>query len=402
LYRAGRQNEALECYRLVSGVLAEELGVDPGGELRQLHQQVLTGDAVLDSYDKRQTEELVPGNLPVELARFVGREEPLALAVQLLDSSRLVTLTGLAGIGKSRLALEVAAQRQSCFPDGVWVVDLAPVSAPELVGEAMAEVVGAEAATCVERLKEKRALLVLDNCEHLVDGVAAAVTTLLRAAPDVRVLVTSRQRLGVLGEHVFRVPPLTDDEAVDLLVDRATAFASDFRADNPATLARLCRRLDGMALAVELAAARLSALSLEEVVERLDDRFRLLTDTGVRITRPSHRTLSRAIGSSYELCSEREKLLWARLSVFGCEFDLASAETVGAGTGIEREDVVDLLSCLVHKSILVATVSGDKARYHLAEAVRLYGQERLYELGQEVEVRRRLHERVNRSDQKAS
>ncbi|WP_326823559.1 BTAD domain-containing putative transcriptional regulator [Streptosporangium sp. NBC_01756] len=415
LYRSGRQAEALRCYRSVREVLVEELGVDPGTELRELHRRILDGDPTLTVAAGPGDDPSASGNLPAEMTTFVGRGRQLADTGRLLKSSRLVTLTGVGGVGKTRLALRAAAQVSALFPDGAWLADLAPLSEPELLDRSVAQALGVRdqsARPCVEilveHLRDRRALLVLDNCEHMVNAAATLVATLLRAAPGLRVLATSRQRLGVQGEHVLPVPPLsvppatpptgedaepslTRYEAVTLLADRAAASAPGFRITrhNRGVVAQLCKRLDGIPLAIELAAVRLGTLSAEEILDRLDDRFRLLADDGARSAPHHHRTLRDVIGWSHDLCTEHERLLWARLSVFSGGFDLEAAEAVCSGAGIDRQDVMDVLAGLAHKSILVVSVRGGRTRYSLLETIRQYGRQRLLDLGQDASMRRR-------------
>ncbi|GCB45401.1 BTAD domain-containing putative transcriptional regulator [Streptomyces sp. NL15-2K] len=429
LFRCGRQGEALECYRVVTALLAEELGVAPGAGLRQLHQRLLAAAPDLDEVRRGKTARLArEGDLPVEMTTFVGREAQLAQVRALLGSARLVTLTGVGGVGKTRLALRAAADIASSFADGVRLADLAPLSDADLLDRAVSEALGLRdqsarpaADTVVGHLRDRRLLLVLDNCEHLVEPVAALVLRLARAAPGLRVLATSRQRLGVPGEHVLTVPSLTlpgadvhangtvcpeveaeagaDDplsrfEAVRLLVDRASGSAPAFRltARNRAAVAQLCRRLDGIPLAIELAAVRLSAITAEEMLERLDDRFRLLSVPQMRTSTRYRQTLRGVVDWSYDLCTEGERLLWNRLSVFSGGFDLEAAESVCAGEGVAREDVLNVLAGLVDKSIVVVNSSGDRARYIMLETIRQYGQQRLDETGCTVRLRVRHSE----------
>ncbi|MER6829709.1 BTAD domain-containing putative transcriptional regulator [Streptosporangium sp. NPDC000563] len=407
LCRSGRQAEALSCYQSLSEVLAEELGVDPGTEVRKLHQRILDDDPALTA--RRSS-----GNLPGEMTTFVGRQRQLDDAARLLETSRLVTLTGVGGVGKTRLALRLAAQVSPTFPGGAWLADLAPLTDPALLDRTVAQALGIRdhsARPCldilVEHLSDSRTLLVLDNCEHLVNAAATLVTALLRSAPGLRVLATSRQRLGVQGEHVLPVPPLsvppttsadadaepalTHYEAVRLLADRAAASAPDFQITrhNRDVVAQLCGRLDGVPLAIELAAVRLGTLSVQEILDRLDDRFRLLADTDAENSPRHHRTLGGVVDWSHDLCTEHERLLWARLSVFAGEFDLEAAEVVCSGTGIDRHDVLDLLTGLANKSILVVNGQDGRTRYSLLETIRRYGRRRLIDLGQETVMRRR-------------
>ncbi|MFF8645082.1 BTAD domain-containing putative transcriptional regulator [Streptomyces sp. NPDC015345] len=445
LYRSGRQGEALDCYATVSALLLDELGVDPGAELWRLHQRILTADPALSAPPAPRGPR-AKGNLPAETTTFVGREALLRKTRTLLESARLVTLTGPGGVGKTRLALRAAAEAAWAFPHGAWLADLAPLTEPRLLDRAVAEALripdqslrpGTE--VLVEHLRERQLLLVLDNCEHVAEAAAELLGTLLGAAPGLRVLATSRQGLRAPGEYLLPVPPLgvprqrgaapslTRCEAVRLLADRAEACAPHFRitARNQEAVGRLCRRLDGIPLAIELAAVRLGTLSAEEVLDRLDDRFRLLSANG-----PHHqRTLRGVVDWSHDLCDERERRLWAGVSVFSGGFDLAAAEAVcpedpdgeavscrdfgqegAACTGASwveparkdasrapgvlaggpaREDVVDVLAALVHKSVLTVDTTGSPARYRMLETLRQYGQGRLRETGRQVPLRRR-------------
>ncbi|TGB00101.1 helix-turn-helix domain-containing protein [Streptomyces sp. MZ04] len=409
LYRSGRQGEALECYRTVSALLHDELGVDPGPELWQLHQRVLTADLSLTAPASPEGPR-AQGNLPAETTTFIGRESMLRRTRKLLESARLVTLTGPGGVGKTRLALRAAAEASWAFPHGAWLADLAPLTEPQLLDRAVAEALGIPdqslrpgTQVLVEHLRERQLLLVLDNCEHVAEAAGHLLSTLLTAAPGLRVLATSRQGLRVPGEYLLPVPPLTIPqdrgapstltgcEAVRLLADRAEACAPHFRITgrNEEAVGRLCRRLDGIPLAIELAAVRLGTLSAEEILERLDDRFRLLSDTGSR-TGPRHqRTLRGVVDWSHDLCDERERSLWAGVSVFSGGFDLAAAEAVCPGEDTTREDIVDVLAALAHKSVLTVDTTGPRARYRMLETLRQYGQSRLQELGRDIPLRRR-------------
>ncbi|MGP4046207.1 BTAD domain-containing putative transcriptional regulator [Streptomyces sp. 2A115] len=415
LARCERQGEALECYREVARLLADELGVTPGTELRRLHQRLLAAAPDLsEALDKEAAARpRGAGNLPIEMTTFIGRESQLAEVRALLAPARVVTLTGVGGVGKTRLALRAAAELEPAFADGVRLADLAPLTDPELLGRAVAEALGLRdhsarpaVDTILDHLRDRRLLVVLDNCEHLVDDVATLVLRMARAAPGLRVLATSRQRLGIPGEHVLTVPSLTvpdadsplliqradgalfvedgtaeHSEAVRLFMDRAVAAAPAFRiaSRNRGAIAQLCRRLDGIPLAIELAAVRLNTMTVDEILERLDDRFRLLSvPYGHPSTRYRH-TLRGVVDWSYDLCTQQEQLLWSRLSVFSGGFDLEAAEAVCGGEGIAREDVLNLLAGLVDKSIVAVNSSGDRARYSLLETIRQYGQQRLRE-----------------------
>lgn len=407
LYQCGRQGEALECYHTVATLLAEELGVDPGAELRNLHRLMLAAAPKLDVAGTRQAP--TAGNLPAETTTFIGRDELLAEARRTLEASRLVTLTGTGGVGKTRLALRLAAETASTFADGVWLADLAllaPFTRPEQLGRTIAESLGLRdqsarppADAVAAHLRDRHLLLVLDNCEHLVESVAALAQRLLRSAPGLRILATSRERLGEPGEHVLLVQPLTlpgdpergDDrsESVRLLAARAAAAAPGFGITdrNRRAVLRLCRRLDGIPLAIELAAVWLSLMTVEDILERLDDRFHMPAMAGTRTDGRYQQTLRGVFDWSHELCTEGERLLWARLSVFAGSFDLEAVETVCVGEGVAREEAVDLLAGLVRKSIVMADSSENRTRYRLLETIRRYGQQRLREGGDEIRLR---------------
>ncbi|MGW0945444.1 ATP-binding protein [Streptomyces sp. NPDC002623] len=337
------------------------------------------------------------GNLPAAVTSFVGRRRELAELRRLLRTTRLLTLTGMGGIGKTRLALETVAGREKSYPGGVWLVDLAPVHDTTAVPSAVTNALGLPdpgARPVVEQLighlSGRRALIVLDNCEHLVDACAQLVTTLLTAAPGLRILATGRQTLGVSGELVFAVPALQPEEAVDLVRDRTTAVNASFRITeaNREHVVRLCADLDGLPLAIELAASRLRTLSVEQVVDRLEDRFALLSGSS-RAALPRQRTLRAAIGWSYELCTPAERLLWSRLSIFAGDFAADAADGVCAGHGISPNDVVEILQRLVSQSLVLTVEREGRRRYRLLETIRQYGRERLAESGEEGWLLRR-------------
>jgi predicted ATPase/DNA-binding NarL/FixJ family response regulator len=351
------------------------------------------------------------GNLPAELTSFVGRRREIAEIKRLLSASRLVTLTGVGGAGKTRLSLRTATEVQRAFPDGVWFVELAALQDQALLSQAIASTLGLRDRTArwpapalAEYLSNKRLLLVLDNCEHLRNASAVLADTVLRAAEGVHILATSRQPLGLTGEHIFGVPtmsmpdpdrlPPTDAlaqyEAVNLFVDRAVAVQPAFLVSeaNAETIVRVCQQLDGIPLAIELTAVRLRALGLDEILERLEDRFRLLT-AGSPGVLPRHQTLRALIDWSHDLCSERERTLWTRLTVFSGGFDLPAVEAICAGGEVDDEAVLGLLADLVDKSIVVADDQEGRQRYRLLETVRQYGLERLRAAGAETEIRRR-------------
>ncbi|WP_371501411.1 regulator [Kitasatospora sp. NBC_00374] len=348
------------------------------------------------------------GRLPAEVTSFVGRRTELGTLAGLLGSARLVTVTGPGGVGKSRFALRGAAEALAgtgLFPDGGWPAEIAAVQDPLLLGHAVLESLGLTDSTArpplevlVERLADRRLLLVLDGCEHLVGPCAELVDSLLRAAPGLRVLATSRQALGAAGEHLLPLAPLPVDapavggppDAVALFADRARAVLPGFEVTerNRAEVALLCRRLDGIPLAVELAAGRLQALSVAQINHRLDDRFRLLTG-GARTAPLRHQTLRTTIGWSHELCTMKERLLWARLSVFAGAFDLDAAEYVCAGEGIEPDEVLELVADLVGKSVLLREESPHGVRFRLLDTLREYGGQWLRAGGEQHRLLRR-------------
>jgi predicted ATPase/DNA-binding CsgD family transcriptional regulator len=326
-------------------------------------------------------------------------------------ATRLLTLTGAGGVGKTRLALRLASKCQSAFQDGVWLVALEALGDPALVPQTLAEVVGVEEeagrplmATLAGALQRQRALLLLDNCEHLLDACARLTDTLLRACPQLTILATSREPLGVPGEVTWRVPPLAVPEAshsaavealapvesVALFVERARAALPSFRltAQNAGTVATICRRLDGIPLALELAAARVRALAPDELLARLDDLFQVLTG-GSRTALPRQQTLRAAVDWSYSLLTEAEQRLFRRLAVFASGFTLAGAETVCAGDPVEARDVLALVTSLVDKSLVVAENRGAGQRYRLLETMRQYAEDRLRQAGEDTALRDR-------------
>ncbi|MFG2688161.1 ATP-binding protein [Streptomyces sp. NPDC048405] len=341
---------------------------------------------------------ILHGNLPLELDTFVGRATELAELAGALDSARLVTVTGTGGVGKSRLAARAAARRSP--RDGVWRVQLAPVRDEEFVDYAVVEALGLTdhttrlpRETLLAHLAERELLLVLDGVEHLVDACASLVTELLGRAPGLRVLAVGRRPLDATGERLVPLAPLGTEEAVELLTVRAgqlhvtCGYDDDPDADQR-EVRELCRRLDGIPLAIELAAGRLGALSPGQVLRRLDDRFRLLAG-GDRTALPRHRTLRTAIGWSHELCTPPERLLWARLSVFTGPFDLEAAEYVCSGDGLPADEVLDVLSALLAQSVLTREESPAGVRYRMLDTVRAYGADWLAAAGDADRLRRR-------------
>ncbi|MFI0350501.1 BTAD domain-containing putative transcriptional regulator [Actinomadura sp. 9N407] len=446
LYGAGRQADALAEYDSAKRALAETLGVDPSPDMESLHIAVLRQDPVLlrpragaapsGAAEANGDEpagpppERPPGNLRTRLTSFIGRDDDLHRVGKLLSAERLVTLTGAGGAGKTRLSLEAAERRCGPMPDGAWFVELAPVTDPAEVALAALTALGlretllvpaghrgmsiAEPGDPLDRLAAalsgKRLLLVLDNCEHLLDAAARLADRILAGCPGVRILATSREPLGITGETLWPVEPLRPppegagveeamaNPAVRLLADRAAAVSPAFAvtAANVSSLVRICRALDGMPLAIELAAVRLRAMTPGQVADRLGDRFRLLA-TGSRTALPRHQTLRAVVEWSWDLLDEAERALWRRLSVFSGGATVAAAERVCTGPELDPADVLDVLTALVDKSLLIVTedaaLGGAGAeelppRYRMLETLRAYGAERLAEAGEQERVRR--------------
>ncbi len=353
----------------------------------------------------------LPNNLPRSLTSFIGREREMAQVTRLLASSFLLTLTGAGGCGKTRLALQVAADLVEEYPDGVWLVELAPLSDPTLVPQTVASTLHVREQpgrpiieTLSNFLGPKTILLVLDNCEHLVAACARLAEALLQTCPHLRMLATSQEPLRIPGETIFPVPSLavpdldrlpsleslTGNEAVRLFIERSRAALPDFIVtDHNATpIAQVCHRLDGIPLAIELAAARVKILPVSQIASRLDDRFRLLTG-GSRTTLPRHQTLRSTMDWSYALLSEPERKLLRRLSVFARGWTLEAAEEICGGSDLVQGEVLDLLGQLVDKSLVVVEDQAADARYRMLETVRLYAREKLLEAGEDGELRRR-------------
>jgi predicted ATPase/DNA-binding SARP family transcriptional activator len=421
LHASGRRSAALEVYEQTRKRLADQLGADPSAELAALHLELLT-----------ELPEPAPHtNLRAELTSFVGRDAELAEVAGLLGAHRLLTLTGPGGAGKTRLAVEAARAELPASPDGVWLIELAPVTDPAEVPSAALAALGLrEQALLAGRgplgaladdtdalgrlltaLAGRRALLVLDNCEHLVTAAATLADRVLAACPQVRILATSREPLSITGEALWTVGPLTlppdpavtpdgaeragspalapgDFASVRLLSQRARAVRPGFEvtAANAPAVTRICRALDGMPLAIELAAARMRTMAPEQVAARLDDRFALLT-SGSRVAMPRHQTLRAVVDWSWELLGEPERALWRRFSVFAGGATLDAAEQVCAGSGVRAGEILDLLSALADKSLLTVRHSTSGPRYRMLEIIRAYGQERLAEAGERDAVR---------------
>jgi predicted ATPase/DNA-binding CsgD family transcriptional regulator len=360
--------------------------------------QLCHPDLHIDFPPLRTTNTVVTQNLPVQLTSFVGRETVMIEVRRILADNRLVTLTGAGGAGKTRLAVQIAAQIAGEFGDGVWCADLAPITDPEVVPVAVVRALGlpdqpgrSTLDTLARFIADRQMLVVLDNCEHLLDACAALVVEILGACPGLTLLATSREPIGVAGEATWQVPSLSlADEAIELFVDRARRVRPDFSVTdgNAATVTEICRRLDGMPLAIELAAARVRALSVTEILDSLHDRFRLLTGGGRTAVR-RQQTLRASVDWSHALLTEPEHVLFRRLAVFMGGFDLEAAQAVTASGDVERYQVLDQLTLLVDKSLVVAEDRRGRTRYRLLETVRQYALEKLGESGEADDVRTR-------------
>jgi predicted ATPase len=404
---AGRDTDALLVYQHTREALADALGVDPSPELSALHVALLRGEL-------GRREENRKTNLRAELTSFIGKDAEVAAVRELIAEHRLTTLIGPGGSGKTRLAAETARTLLGDLPDGAWLVELAATGADgdvaqsTLAGLGLRDALlgGAPNAELTDRLiaaiREREALLILDNCEHVIESAAAFAQRVLGECRRLRILATSREPLGITGEALWLVEPLALPEgdaspgeiesspAVQLLRDRAGAVRKDLAVD-PHTLsmmARVCRALDGMPLAIELAAARLRTMSIDQLASRLDDRFRLLT-SGSRTALPRHKTLRAVVDWSWELLADTERMVLRRLSVFSGGASLEAAERVCAGDGVEGEQVLELLSSLTEKSLLLA--EGDSApRYRMIGTINEYAADRLAEAG-ESDLARHAH-----------
>ena len=406
LYRAGRQGEALRAYTEARDRLVDELGIDPGPALRELEARILAQDPSLAAAGPAGLAVPAPmatGNLRERLSSFVGRSTELQELSEAVRSSRLVTLIGPGGVGKTRLAVEAAATLREEHRDGAWLVEFASVTEPEGVAPAVAGALGAAVAgligppspdstveLIVRYLAGRSLVVVLDNCEHVIGQAAALAETLAGTVPGLRLIATSREPLGVPGEVLVPVGPLALPAAVELFVDRARAVRPGFTADGHTrpVINDICRRLDGLPLAVELAAARLRSLTLATLAERLDDRFRLLT-VGARTALPRQQTLRAVVDWSYDLLFEDERRLFARLSVFAGGCGLDAAEAVCADDQVPAGEILDVLSRLVDKSLVAAPNAGRDARFTQLQTLWQYGRDRLDESGEAGALRAR-------------
>ncbi len=388
-YRSGRQADALDTYRRMRERLVDELGVDPSPALRQVHQRILDGDPGHPAPEPPRAAAVAArprAGLPRRATSFIGREGDVLRVTGALRQAPLVTLTGVGGVGKTRLALEIAGREEERFGDGVWLCELAPVD--DAVSHAVAAALrlqqhqglGIEA-SIIEYLRTRELLLVVDNCEHVLDAAAKLADQIVRHCPKVVILATSREALGVEGEQILPISPLPVEDATQLFADRAKAGRPDFDLDNEpvGAVAEICRRLDGLPLAIELAAARMRAMSSLDVARRLD-RLRLLSG-GARDALPRQQSLAATIDWSYQLLTEAEQALFMRLSVFAGGFDLDAAHGVCGADGDIEDDTLELLTGLVDKSMVTLRGGTDLARYGVLETLRAYGRDRLRESG---------------------
>jgi non-specific serine/threonine protein kinase len=423
----GQRQAALAQYARCQRILETELDVEPLPETQALYTWIKQTLAPSSSPAARFS------NLPIPLTSFIGRQRALAELITLLATARLLTLTGAGGCGKTRLAIQLATDVIDRFSDGVWWVELGALADAALVPQALAKTLGVREApgqslteVLAHELRSKRLLLALDNCEHLVSACAHLAETLLRACPTLQMIATSREALGIAGERAWVVPSLsmpkrgsdvqpitmpvsrsgetdethrqadvshmTEYEAIRLFVDRARAVRPDFALTeyNAPVVTQVCQRLDGIPLAIELAAARAKILSVEQIAARVDDRFGLLT-AGSRTALPRHRTLRATVDWSYDLLSEKEQAVLRRVSVFAGGFTLVAVETICSENDLEQPDALEVLSHLVDKSLVLveAEYRGQDARYRLLETLRAYGLERLVECGEVAGIQRR-------------
>ena len=412
--QTGQRQLALRQYQALRDALCRDLDVEPSAETQHLYAQILGEEiTTVSKLAPLPAPPIPPHNLPSRMSSFVGREKEIGQVKQILGKARLATLTGSGGVGKTRLAIRVAEEILGQYPDGVWLVELSSLSDPELVPNAIAAVLevseekeGALLARLQAYLCNKRMLLILDNCEHLVDACARLVEKLLSSCSRIQILTTSREVLGLEGEVPYRVPPLSipdphiqpsvetldQFEAVRLFTARVQTAQPDFTITEELipSITKICQRLDGIPLALELAATRAGVLNIEEIASRLDDRFWLLA-SGVRTALPRQRTLQASIEWSYSLLPEAERVLFRRLSVFAEGWTLEAAEAVCSDLPLQPSGILDLLVQLVNKSLVsVEHQQADETHYRFLDTLRQYAQDKLVEAGETEPLRHRL------------
>ena len=358
------------------------------------HVYQLVIDGLPATFAPLRSLESRPNNLPVQLTSFIGREREIEELREPMQSAHLLTLVGPGGVGKTRLALQLAADALDRYPDGIWLMELSPIQSAEAVADATATALSLRVnakepvtTSIVRELRDKRSLLIFDSCEHLIAPAAALVTTVLQASPNVHVLATSREALHVAGERVHQISVLDEPSAIKLFVERAQDASPYFvlTEQNDPVVADICRRLDGIALAIELAATKIAVLSPQQLLQRLNERFRLLAG-GRRTALPRQQTLRALIDWSYDLLDEHERLVFRRLAVFAGSFSLEAASDVCSDEDVDAWRVFELLATLVSKSLVAVESEGDERRYRLLDSMRDYARERLVEAGETAEV----------------
>lgn len=394
---------------VVSGVMIEALSMHPQSD--EAVQLIALAEFARNSQrgETPAVPERPPTNLRAQLTSFVGRQNEVIEVQRLLGVARLLTLTGSGGVGKTRLAVQVATDLLPSFADGVWIVPLASVRMPEGVNDAIASAIGAQIAgehatldELTQWMCDKHAMLVLDTCEHLIDACATVAVRMVQACPKLTLLSTSREALNVPGEVTWQVPPMRVDEAMQLFLERARTVRADFELNKgeDALLVQLCQQLDGLPLAIELAASRLRLLSLEQIAARLDDRFGLLTSSN-RLAPLKQQTLRTMMDWSYDLLPDSERMMLRRLSIFSADWTIDLAEAVCADNTepanpndkvLQRSEVIELLMQLVNKSLVIVDERGSQPHYSLSNTIRQYAHEKLVEAGEFDDVYRRFLE----------